>query len=311
MTQAWSQPIRVECTEHIQLITSKTINSKLWFVNNKKLQQRIIAYLAKYTHKYKVQLYAFVIVGNHYHLLARFPYGNRSQFCRDFNARIAEAVRFFVPQFGHGPLFQRRFTTQVVPLEQDVEKYFLYCALQPVSSGLCSNIREYNSYNSFFYSSRSISSTHAVFNSGAYNAARKKGKRVKKEEYIEYYSLNYCTLPGYESLSKNLYQSILDKLVKNKQKQLVKDRLERGKSFLGIDKLLKVIPGQSPLTTKQGGVRPLVLSCCHQAKREFLDLYFSIVEQFKVASRRYRYGEYAVDFPPGTFRPPGVTIITA
>ena len=47
MGSFWSQPIRVECTDKVQLITCRTINSALWFVNNKKLEQMLLAYLAE------------------------------------------------------------------------------------------------------------------------------------------------------------------------------------------------------------------------------------------------------------------------
>src|SRR5690606_25655970 len=105
MGSFWSQPVRVECKDKVQLITCRTINSALWFVNNKKLQYVILAYLAKYAQKYGVLLYAFTIVGNHYHIVAKFPEGNRSAFFRDFNARIAQLVNYFVPNFIGGPLF--------------------------------------------------------------------------------------------------------------------------------------------------------------------------------------------------------------
>jgi len=149
MGSFWSQPIRVECTDKAQLITCRTINSALWFVNNRKLEYMLLAYLAKYAEKYGVLLYAFTVVGNHYHMVARFPHGQRSQFFRDFNARVAESVRHCVPNYLGGPLFERRFTPQVLALDTDVENYFYYCALQAVSSGLCKKTSDYSDYNSF------------------------------------------------------------------------------------------------------------------------------------------------------------------
>ena len=84
----WSHPIRVECGERFQHITTRTAGSRLWFVNNKKLEERILAFLGFYQEKYTVELSSFKLMGNHYHLVARFPNKNRAQFMRDFNARI-------------------------------------------------------------------------------------------------------------------------------------------------------------------------------------------------------------------------------
>ena len=99
--------------------------------------------MAKYIEKYQVELYGFQLVGNHYHLLARFPLGNMALFYRDFNARIAESVKLLVPEFESGPLFERRYASQAVPEKDDIEDYFFYLALQPVSSGLCARVSEY------------------------------------------------------------------------------------------------------------------------------------------------------------------------
>ena len=42
-----------------------------------------------------------------------------------------------------------KWAPQVLPLEADLEKYFFYSALQPVSSGLTEKISDYDDYNSF------------------------------------------------------------------------------------------------------------------------------------------------------------------
>ena len=206
MGSFWSQPLRIESIEYPQLITSRTINSKLWFVNNKALEYRVNGYLAKYQAKYSVQLYAHAIVGNHYHLVARFPKGNRSQFFRDFNARFAEAVRYYVPEFEGGPLFENRFTPQVLPLEADLEKYFFYCALQPVSSGLTERISDYSDYNSFSDAASQAPRKYKVFNYGDYNAAKRTNPHVKREQFMEEHTLFFDKLPHLEHLSQAEYQ---------------------------------------------------------------------------------------------------------
>ena len=121
MDKFWSQPTRVESPDMVQLITFRTINSALWFVNNKGLEERILAYLAKYLNKYGVLLYGSCMVGSHIHLLARFPLSNRAAFCRDFGARMAESVRILVENFPGGPLFARRYTPQFLPLDEEVK----------------------------------------------------------------------------------------------------------------------------------------------------------------------------------------------
>lgn len=308
MGSFWSQPIRVECTDKVQLITCRTINSALWFVNNKKLENMLLAYLAKYAEKYGVLLYAFSVVGNHYHMVAKFPLGHRSEFFRDFNARVAQAVRYCVPNYLGGPLFERRFTPQILILDEDVENYFFYCALQAVSSGLCKNTSDYQEYNSFHDASCGITRKFKLLSYGKYNAAKRSNPNANIKDFEEEYLLKYERLPGFEALSAKKYKQRLLHTLELRRQEIIKDRTARKKGFLGKENLRKVIPGSYPLNTKKGGIRPLVLSVCQEAKKQYLSWYFGVVSDFKSAVLQYRSGLLDVEFPPGTFRPPGMCI---
>jgi REP element-mobilizing transposase RayT len=124
------------------------MNSRLWFINNSKLVGRILAYLAKYQETYGVVIYAFVIMGNHYHLLAKFPRRNKALFFRDFNGIIAKLVSRHVREFEGGKLWARRVRSQVVPNPEDIKDRFFYAALNPVNAGIARKLSEYEAYNS-------------------------------------------------------------------------------------------------------------------------------------------------------------------
>ena len=55
---------------------------------------------------------------------------------------LLKLVKKYVRSFGEGPVFQRRYSEQAIPLESDLEDRFFYCALQPVQAGLCKKISE-------------------------------------------------------------------------------------------------------------------------------------------------------------------------
>ena len=308
MGNLWSQPIRVECYDMAQLSTSRSINSVLWFVNNPALEERILAFVAKYQAKYGVIILAFGFSGSHYHIVALFPNGNRSAFFRDLNARIAEAVRILVDEFPGGPLFERRYTPQILPLAQDVEKYFYYTALQAVSDGLCEKISDYPGYNSFHDASLGIARNYKLFNYGAYNDALRKNRKVSKNDFYERYQLIFSRLPGYEDMPQAEYRKMLLARLEERRMELVRKRRAEGKGFLGKEKLKKVVPGTYARNPKRGTMRPLVLSSCPEAKKKVLHWYFSIVAVYKKACERYRNGEFSIEFPPGTYRPPGLCI---
>ena len=301
-----SQPLRVEDPDAILLITSKCVKGEMWFVNNKELEERIYAFVAKYCKKYKVKLYAIFIMGNHYHLVIQFPYGYMPHFMRDLNARIAEAVRMLVPEFEGGPVFQRRYTTQILADEQTIEDKFFYTWLQPVTSKICARNSEYTAKSLFNDAFQGTERDYKYFSYYEYNLAKKKDSKAKRKDFWKTHSLEFSRLPWHENLSQKEYELLmLEKLEARRLEEVAKSPDARYKTKSEIK---RIRPGSKPKNTKKGGRRPLVLAASIEAKNRVISWYLSVVAQFKEACAKYRAGEFSVDFPPGTFRPPGVAI---
>ena len=306
-----SQPLRIENPEFGSFGTCRTINSQLLFVNNPVFEQSVLANLGKYTEKYEVEAYAFCIRGNHYHFVSKFPQANRAHFYRDLNARAAESVRRHVPGFLGGPVLERRYSEQALPRDEDIEDRFFYAALQAVEEGLCEKPSEYPGYNSFYDAIAVKERKYKLLNWTAYNKARAKDPSVSKKEFFETYTLKYKRLPGYEHLSQKEYQRLMLEKLEIRRLKLVRSLKRSGHVFMTRKQLLRQKPGSYPRNTKKStrySHRPLVLTTCSEARRMFLEWYFSIYSWYKEACQRYLAGEVGVEFPPGTYRPSGLCI---
>ena len=215
----------------------------------------------------------------------------------------------FVPKFLGGPLFGRRFTPQALPLDADREDYFFYCALQAVSAGLTERVSEYPGYNSFKTAIGQRSEKTRLFKYGAYNAAKRFNPQLPRKDFYEEHVLTYSKLPHLEHLNDQQYRNYLLAELEQRRIEIVAKRKAEGKGFVGRERLLEFEPGSLPANTKKGGRRPLVLSSCSEARRLFLESYFSSVVRHRDSSLRYRQGEFDVEFPPGTYRPPGICML--
>lgn len=301
-----SQPLRIECPDYWSLCTSRTVQSRLWFVNNPELENHVLKYVARYQAKYLVEIFAFVLMGNHYHIVARFPFSNRRGFMRDLNARIAEGVRLHVHEFDSGSLFARRYAEQALIEHFDVEEYFFYCALQPVLSGLAERLQEYPGYNSFYDALSGVPLKIRDFHASGYKAKKRHNKNTRKDEFVTIRELVYSRLPGYERLSQEEYRKEIIKKFEARRSIIVDARLAEGKRFVGMKKLCATKPGARPHSTKTStreSKRPLVLTRNPEAKRLFLEWYFTVLAAYKLASQKYIAGNITVSFPPGTYRP--------
>ena len=299
--------IRTEDPEEIYHITTRTVDSRLWFINNKGLERLILAYLAKYIEEYEVEIYAFILMGNHYHLMAKFPNSNKAAFMQSLNSIIARLVAFKVSTYWGGKLWSRRYADQEFAKVDDEEHWFMYCALNPVISGVSRTLRDYEGYNSFSDSVSGKTRQFKLLNHAKYNAEKRWKKNIRKQDYIETYSLSYSRLPAYQELTDTEYKKLMWQKLENRRIVEIKEREAKGKGFASKDTRKKISPGAKPRQTKvtdRYGFTPNVLSLCTEARNECLRQRRAVVDKHRQASKKYRNGDLKVQFPPGTYKPP-------
>ena len=297
---------RIETTEHADFITSRTRDSRLWFVNNEALEQRILGLTAKYTTRRTFTLYGFAIEGNHLHFVAQNNKENRGDFLRDLKSTIARAVPKLTPSYLGGDVWARRYSNEFLADHSDVEDYFFYTVLQPVKDGLVEKISDYPGYNCFHDAVWGIKRTFKVMNTTAYYKAKRWGKKVNKKDFLEEFTLEYARLPGYEDLSQKEYALLMTRRLEERRQAILKARAAEGKTPLGRTALKRIEPGSRPKSTKTSTPtthRPRVLSACNVRRAEMKAWYFEIIFRFKTASEAYRSGDLTVTFPEGTYRP--------
>lgn len=202
---------------------------------------------------------------------------------------------------------KRRYSEQALPLAEDVEDRFFYCALQATESGLAEHPDDYPGYNSFHDAINGRKRVYRHTDWATYRSRKRFNKKLKPEDFTTEHFLDFKRLLGYEHLSQRDYKKLMLRKREERRLELVRDRKAKGLGFLTREQLLEVVPGTKPKTTKKSernSKRPLVLTKCPETKKRFLEWYFSIYQAYKVAVRLYRQGQLDVKFPKGTYRPP-------
>lgn len=296
---------RIEDPKLANLLTTRTVDSRLWFINNKPLEEAILSFVAKYAARYKVRLYAIAIQGNHIQGPALFPENRRSDFMRDLNSSVARSLPKFTAHLG-GKAWGRRYSNEFLPSPADIEEYFFYTVLQPVKDSLVPKISQYPGYNCFHDAVWGRKKKYKVVKWGEYNKALKRDPTVKISDYTEIVVLQYERLPGYEHLTQKEYAHLMMGKLEARRQKIVADRYASGKGFVGEEALRATVPGTLPFNTKTSTIndhRPRILSICPKLRREYKDWYFDYYFRYKDCSLRYREGESGVVFPLGTYPP--------
>lgn len=297
---------RIETKEYANLITTRSLQERLWFVNNPALEEEILKHVAKCANRYEVKLFALALEGNHVQGPSQFPKENRADYMRDLNSAIAKAVPRYT-EHGGGRFWGRRYSNEFLARNEDIEKYFFYTVLQPVQDGLVPKISEYPGYNCFHDAVWGIKRKYRVVDWTGFNARRKRDPGAKIQDYSYMVELKYERLPGYEHLSRKEYAELMMVKLEARRQEILAEREAKGlTSFVGRENLLKTARGAKTRHSKKSNIndhRPRILSVCDKTRAECKAWYFDIYFKYKAASRAYRCGELNVVFPYGTYPP--------
>ena len=306
-----SQTIRMHFPEGIgSFVTRRMRNSQLVY-SNPAIQKRVLGALGKYVHKFDVTVYAFCFFGSHDHALYDFKMGTKSPFFRDLGSRTAEAVKKNIPSFGGGSVLEKRTSELAVPPEADGHlNAILYILLQPVAAGLCKDLTDYPGFSCLPYLISGKPLKVEFINGSAYQRAKAKSKngKVDASNYTEEYEITFARIPGYEDMSQEEYgKFLMDRL--NKRRQEIIDEFDKsGYKWPKPEVLYRTRStdcAKHPKKSKRGGFHPLIICRCGERTKQFLEWYFSIVEQYRIASKKYLSGDRNAIFPIGTIKPPG------
>lgn len=121
-------------------ITSRAQNGTPIFAEHKQ-KLRIIELILDECEKYKLDVYAYCIMDNHYHIVLQNTSGRLSDCMRAINGTYAAWYRAKSKEKGH--VFQGRFNSQLIQDEPRMKMAILYDLLNPVRAGITENPYNY------------------------------------------------------------------------------------------------------------------------------------------------------------------------
>ena len=273
------------------------------------IQKRVLGALGKYLSKYNATVYAFCLFGSHDHGLFDFKPGTKSNFYRDLGSRTAEAVKKYIPDFGQGSVFEKRTSEQAVPPEAEGHlNAVMYILLQPIAAGLCRNLSDYPGFNCLPYIVTGKPLEVEFFNGWKYRKAKSRNKKVDPSDFTEKYEIKFARIPGCENMTQQEYGRYIMQTFNKRRQELIDAFDKSGYKWPSKESIKRTKPtdcAKKPKRTERGGFHPLIICKCVERRKQFMKWYFSIVEQYKAASKKYLAGDSNAEFPPGTNKPPG------
>src|SRR6056297_1108989 len=143
-----ARPIRIEYPHAIYHIISRGLRRDKIF-RKKKDKDKFLTKLKKTKEKYKLEIFSYCLMDNHYHLLIRTPLGNLTKAMHYLNASYTNW--FKAKHDIVGPVFQGRYKSVLVEDESYLLTLSSYIHLNPLRAGMVEYLKDYkyNSYNEY------------------------------------------------------------------------------------------------------------------------------------------------------------------
>ena len=291
-----SRPLRDTNPEKLHLLSCRTLRSELLFVPKAELNEIIGGVFARYQSLYRIEIFAIIVLSNHYHLLARAPEGNIPRFFESVNREIAQRVNRYLGRQGF--VWSRRYDDLIVLEEEDALEALLYIVTNNVKHALGSHSRNWPGINSYSQSLGAKNKTYRFCNYTKYYA-----ELVRKSDFEIEYTLEISSLGSFPKLKK-IIETKLPKLIEERIQKLVAEHKREGRVVMSRKAILtQPLQGKYPKETNKTR-RPICYTRSPEALASYAQERRLISAGYTDASCRFRQEDYSVAFPLHTIKPP-------
>ncbi len=305
-----SRPIRFIPEEGALVdITCRTIHSRYLLRPDPALNDILLGVLGRAQRLHPVEISAFFVASNHYHLLAWVPDAERmADFMGYFQTNVAREVAKL--RKWRDKIWSRRYEAIVISDEPAAQVDRLrYVLANGVKEGLVARVEDWPGISL----AKSVLSGEPVrgtwFNRTAEHRARLRREDFEPRRYATEEIVELSQLPCWRHLSPEMYRELVAGLVKEIDADAPAERKRTGREPLGAQTVLRQHPHTCPNKTQKSPA-PRFHAASKAAREGLRKAYGLFLAAFRKAAERLKAGDRMARFPNGCF-PPGLPFVPA
>jgi REP element-mobilizing transposase RayT len=269
------------------LITRRCSERRFFLRPSRALNELLLFVLAVAAGRFGIQLHAFCVLSNHYHLVLTDVRGTLPEFQRLVDSFVARAVNAAI---GHAGSFWDRESYSAIPLETagDVLAKIVYVLSNPVAAGLVRNASAWP---------------------GAWSDPRQVGAPLRVERPRFFRAMG--PLPAVAELVLQVpagfendpcFAATVERALRAREDRLASAHGRAGRGFLGVARVLAQAWWKSPVRQEPlGKLTPRVAGKKAWVRREALARLREFTAAYREALAHWRRGLRNVVFPAGTW----------
>ena len=273
------------------LVTRRSTQRQFLLVPSKTVNQIFLFCLAHAAALYGIQVHAFCVLSNHFHLVVTDPGTALPRFMQWFDMYTAKCINALRGRW-ENLWSPDSYSAVRLGESEDVLDKILYTLTNPVAAGLVPRGAEWP---------------------GLYSRPSdigKDGRTVRRPEIFfredgsvpETATLKLTRPPAFKRMTNHEFRELLKKRVAAKEAEIRRQFGEEGRRFLGAARVLRQRPTDQPGSREpRRKLDPRVASKDKWHRIALLSLLKGFLKEYREAWRRYTSGERQLLFPAGTY----------
>jgi len=236
--------IRFHQKNATHFVTNRCEHEMFLLLPHKTTNELILFWLAKAKTKFGdgIEIFGFVFLSNHFHILLRDTKGQLAKFMGYFQANLAKSVNSDIGR--RGTFWAREYDDVIVDGEEEFWDRYAYVLCNPVKSGLVATPLQWGGVSSLSHTLENKPVQITGINKTLFNEARRFGRKADPKDFEETYEFKPTTPPAWKYWPHEKRKGALQGLVASACTKYRKDRL--GKPALGMRKVMGQQPTDSP-----------------------------------------------------------------
>ena len=280
-------------------VTCRTVHGRFLLLPSPVVNATLIGILGRAQERYGVELCAFAVLSNHFHVLADVRSVRQlSKFMRYVNSNVARKIGKLYQW--REKFFSRRYNGIQVSEEEEAQvDRLLYILRQGCKEGLVESPCEWPGLHCAWYLAKGIWTLEGWWDDQtAEYRARMRGEKVKRGQFREAQSLELSYLPCWTDLSRAQYRDAVRSLITAVEEEV----RHSGKPVLGAERVRRQHPHSSPARVSRTPA-PEFHAATRKARQQLRDAYRMFLYAYRAAAQAMRSGDFTVPFPPDCFPP--------
>ena len=296
---------RMHFRNTVHFITNRTEHEMLFLLPTERINELVKGWFARALNKHGkgLEVYAFIFLSNHFHLVVNDTKGTLADFMGYLQGNIAKAVNREIGRKGR--FWVREYDDVIVHGDDALIDRYAYTIGNAVKAGLVNTSAEWIGWSSFEGAMSDGKYSFEMLNRTKLHNATRRGQKVDVSKFIERWEFSLTTPPFLEGKTKEETKQFIERLMKSAEAEYHSRR--ENKPPLGVQKILQQSPMDRP---KDSEFRPRIKVYCLDAKKrdEWMDGYRNFVGAYRATFDSYRKASSKgrrplIEWPEGSYPP--------